>query len=312
MIIGHKKQWELLKKIPQGKRIPQALIFSGSNFIGKKKIALQFIKLMNCKNNDNPCEVCFNCKSIEKQNHPDLIIVPKESKEIKIDAIRNLQLQLRTKPQFFSGKVIVIDNADALNSSAQNCLLKILEEPPENAIFILITSLPQVLFKTILSRCEILKFYPVSVEELLSGFNSKEANPHFKDIIASCAGKPGIAVKYFENTNAFIDRNKQINLVGKLIKDSLPERFAFSKSFFTKDTTQKQVTNLLDNFIEYLRKLLLTKLGISKNQNYKEVIDKYSIQQIKELLYSFCDLNYLFASTNIDKRLAFENLMLNL
>jgi len=312
MIIGHKKQWELLKKAKQGKKIPQALIFAGAQAIGKKKMALQFIKLMNCENNDKPCEICFNCKSIEKQNHPDLIIVSGESKEIKIDVIRDLQLELSRKPQFFLGKVIVIDNASTLNSSAQNCLLKILEEPPENAIFFLITSLPQALFKTILSRCEMLKFYPLSEEELVLGFNSKQAEANFKDIISLCFNKPGLAIKYFENKNDFLDKNKQVKLVEKIIKDPLPEKFTFSKSFFTKEVTQSQTIELVDNFIEYFRNLLLAKLQIKGSEHYKETINKYSLEQIKELLYLFCDLNYTLTSTNIDKRLAFENLMLNL
>lgn len=309
MIIGHKKQWELLKKANESHNIPQALIFSGPQSIGKKKIALQFIKLMNCESNDEPCEVCFSCKSIEKQNHPDLIVVSPDLKKIKIDIIRDLQSQLRMRPQFFSGKAIIMDNASALNSSAQNCLLKILEEPPENAIFVLVTSQPQTLFKTILSRCETLKFYPLSEQELTDAFNEK---PNFKKIIALCSGKPGLAINYFEDKNIFINKNKQVELVEKLIKGTLPEKFTFTKSFFTHETTQKQAVTLLDNFIEYLRNLLLVKLKVKENTSYKEIINKYTVDKIKELLCLSCDLNYLFRNTNIDKRLAFENLMLNL
>lgn len=312
MIIGHKIQQELLKMVSLSSKRPQALLFTGEESLGKKKVAMEFIKLINCIQENNPCGNCISCTLIEKQTHPDIIMVSPEKKEIGIGQIRDLQHQLILTPHFVSQKVVIIDNAETLNAEAQNCLLKTLEEPPGDAIFILLTHLPEVLFGTIRSRCEVLKFYPVSKEELRNGLSEKESLNNFEDVITQCYGRPGIAVNLFEDKKFFEQRKKRKEIVQKLFKSELSNRFAFSKKFFVKDTTTKESELLLEDFTRYMRGMLLSKIGVKQDEPYTEDLEKYSISELKQGLRLISDLKFLLLSTNINQRLGFENLMLNI
>ena len=141
----HQKQQEFLKKSVKLGKIPHALLFSGSS-PEKKRIALEFIGLINNGN--------------LKEGHPDLhIICPDESGEIKICQVRELHSKLSLKSYSASFKSVIIDKAHTLNWEAQSCLLKLLEEPKGDTIFILITEYPERLLPTILSRVERLRFH---------------------------------------------------------------------------------------------------------------------------------------------------------
>lgn len=162
-MIAHEQKWQLFKKTAALGKIPHALLFYGQSAIGKKKIALEFIKLLNCENpvfEKRPCLICRSCQDIEKNTHPDLTIVgPQENKEIKIAQIRELQNNLSLKSYSAPFKAAIIDKAHLLNQEAQSAFLKLLEEPRGKTIFILISEYPEMLLPTILSRVERLRFY---------------------------------------------------------------------------------------------------------------------------------------------------------
>ena len=151
MVIGHQKQWQYLKRMVDSGKIPQALLFSGQEKLGKKKVALEFISLL------------FKESPI---GHPDFLLIEPKERQIKIDQIRDLSWRLSLKPIKSFLKAAIIDQAHLMTIEAQNCFLKTLEEPRGETILILITEYPNFLLPTILSRCEILKFYPVKNEEL--------------------------------------------------------------------------------------------------------------------------------------------------
>lgn len=160
---AHASQWQILKKTAALGKVPHALLFYGQNFIGKKKMAQEFIKFLNCENPDfekRPCSLCRTCLDIEKNNHPDLYIIePGEEKEIKIGQIRDLKHNLSLKSYSAPFKAAIIDKAHFLNQEAQSAFLKVLEEPRGKTIFILISEYPEMLLPTILSRVERLRFY---------------------------------------------------------------------------------------------------------------------------------------------------------
>ncbi|HDL74859.1 MAG TPA: DNA polymerase III subunit delta', partial [bacterium] len=167
MILGHQKQWQFLKGLIKLGNIPHAFLFSGPSEIGKKTLAMEFLKLLNCeKSKGFSCQNCRSCKDIEKKVHPDVRILEHQEKDINIDQIRELKSYLSLSPHSAIFKSVIIDQAHSLNRQAQSALLKLLEEPKGKTIFILITEYPEMLLDTILSRCEILKFYLVSDKEI--------------------------------------------------------------------------------------------------------------------------------------------------
>lgn len=162
MMLSHQKQRQFLKKTAELGKTPHALLFYGQNSIGKKTLALEFIKLLNCQKEnfiERPCQKCRSCQDIAKNVHPDLFIVEPEQKEIKINQIRDLHTHLSLRAYSAPFKAVIIDQAHCLNEAAQSAFLKLLEEPKGRTIFILITEYPEMLLPTVLSRVERLRFY---------------------------------------------------------------------------------------------------------------------------------------------------------
>ena len=150
---------------------PHALLFTGIYGIGKKKTALAFAMGLNCHSiagqsdmeseSTEPCGLCRSCKKIAAGQHPDLIIVEPEQSRIKISAVRDLGNSLAVKPYEALKRVVIIDQAQAMNPEAGNSLLKLLEEPPDNTLLILIAGNTQSLLPTIVSRCQQVTFKPI-------------------------------------------------------------------------------------------------------------------------------------------------------
>ncbi len=203
LTVGHKREKEFLKKAFERGRVPSALLFSGPEGVGKKLLALEFARGLLCRSNEPfGCNNCKSCKVVNDfieavrkgetedfeyrpsegtkkdlafliGEHPDLALVVPDGKQIKIDQIREVKEFVLLKP---SGKrkVVVVDEAEKMNPQAQNALLKILEEPPEYTVFVLITSSEGKLLPTVVSRCQRLEFKPLSsseIEKILRNLN---------------------------------------------------------------------------------------------------------------------------------------------
>ncbi|SMB86946.1 DNA polymerase III, delta prime subunit [Desulfonispora thiosulfatigenes DSM 11270] len=175
-IKGQDRAISLLKKSILNKRIAHAYLFTGIEGIGKKTSALALAKALNCLEpiNGGGCQECLSCRKIESGNHPDVKIIEPDGTSIKIEQIR----ELRNKVFFMSYegnyKVIILDDAHLMTIEAFNSLLKVLEEPPQKTIFILITDKPQQLPDTILSRCQNIQFMPLDskiIKELITTQN---------------------------------------------------------------------------------------------------------------------------------------------
>ena len=179
MLIGHKKQWEFLKKNFELNQLSHAYLFTGADGIGKKTFAIEFAKFINCLSEKKPCGKCINCQMIEKNSFPEFMILSATERdekfgdggEIKIAKIREAQNFLSYKPYYGSFKIVIIDDAEKMNQEAQSCFLKTLEEPKGKTLLMLISSKPDMLLQTIASRCQTLKFFmpkdlPVNYEKL--------------------------------------------------------------------------------------------------------------------------------------------------
>lgn len=309
MFFGHQKQQELLRKMAQTGRLPHALIFSGAEGLGKKDISLEFFKAINSES---------FVSGIGYKNHPDLLVVEPQKKEIVIDQIRDLQKFLSYTKQIAKHKFAIIDQADRLNIEAQNCLLKILEEPPRDAVLILITSLPRQLAKTVLSRCQEIKFYPLSREKMEKVLSDCQDRANFQEIIALAEGKPRFAREFFENESLFSKQITNLQAISDLAKNDLALRFLFVKERFGKADTEEvfeEVSQFLQSFIFYWRIFLREKLGIvsvfSRFFN-QAVAEKYAIAKIATVLQKAEDLQFLLLTTNINKRLLLETLILSI
>ena len=201
--------------IHQNNKLPHALIFKGKEGIGKHDFAIAFAKSYLCQTllpNYLPCEACPSCHWFP-DSHPDFKhIAPIESeddesskrktvrkKNIAIHQIRELSEYLELSAHQEKGKrIVLIEPADSLNQSASNALLKVLEEPPENTLFILVTSQAQRLIATIRSRCQLLDLRGPSLEEARLFLDGQKI-VHEESLLSFTSGSPFSAMKELEN-----------------------------------------------------------------------------------------------------------------
>ncbi len=162
-IEGHEQPVAILKRALANNTLAHAYLFSGDVGIGKKLTALALAAAVNCQNRgpQGGCGVCPSCRKTASGGHPDIHLLVPDGEEIKIDQIRQIQESLSLRPFEGTKKTLIVDFAESMNRPSSNAFLKTLEEPPGDALIILITSIPQSLLPTIRSRCQEIRFQPL-------------------------------------------------------------------------------------------------------------------------------------------------------
>ena len=299
MILGHQKQWQFLKAMAERESFPHAYLFSGPEKLGKKKIALEWISLMLGQD-------------LQKKSHPDLVLIEPEEldskktstakQEIKIDQIKDLIWKLSLKPSLASLKTAIIDGAHLMNQEAQTALLKTLEEPKGSTLLILITDKAQYLFPTILSRVQSLKFYPTEKAEIRKYLEEQKIPQNqAEEILEFCQGRPGVVIDFINDSQKIKVFEQRIKELQKVITSSLAFRFKYAKDISQESKTLKET---LDIWLNYFRNILLSRL--EKGDNPKG----YSSRKLGKILKFIQKINFLISTTNVNSRLALENLML--
>lgn len=160
---------EMLGKLVLSKDLPHAFLFCGPRGTGKTSAARILAKAVNCPNKDKagePCNECEMCKTITAGTAPDVIEIDAASNR-GIDEMRELRERVRLSPLIAKVKVYIIDEVHMLTIEAANALLKTLEEPPTNTLFILCTTDPHKLPDTVVSRCMVVQFPKPTLEEIV-------------------------------------------------------------------------------------------------------------------------------------------------
>jgi DNA polymerase-3 subunit delta' len=162
-ILGHERVRGLLSRALRGGRVPPALSFTGPSGVGKKTLAMALGRALLCDGpGPRPCEACSACSRGRKGIHPDLFLVEAVTRVVKIEQVREAVRAIAAGPFEGRARTFVIDDAHAMTEQAQNALLKSLEEPPRTSHIVLVTASPQALLPTIRSRCQTLRFGPLS------------------------------------------------------------------------------------------------------------------------------------------------------
>lgn len=184
-IIAQDKAKKILSEQIKNNKIPHAYIFMGEEGTGKMMTAIEFAKILNCQINDytktesGSCGHCLACEHIDKGSFSDLNIINFEKQDeiadketekgktrLGIKIIRYMQDRVYLKATEGKWKFFIIEPAEKMTDDAFNCLLKTLEEPPENTIIILIAKHKETIPVTILSRVQTVFFQPLSVDNI--------------------------------------------------------------------------------------------------------------------------------------------------
>ena len=184
-LTGNERVKQLLKRILEARRVPGAMLFAGEDGIGKKLFALEIARALNCRSPQGVegCGSCPPCIRIGKFNYPQssesedwkgiirtdhadvgMVVAPK--RVLLVDQMRLIEREANYRPYEGNARVFLIEDAEKLNESSANALLKVLEEPPHTSHIILLTSRPDMLLPTIRSRCQMIRFSPLAPEEI--------------------------------------------------------------------------------------------------------------------------------------------------
>ncbi len=178
---GHREQRELFRRSIQRDRLSHAYALCGPEGIGKRQFARLFAKSQFCRERSpeqlDACGICRACKGFEADTWPDFIEIgcPEGKSQIPLDLLlgssekrghEGLLYELSMSPQASSRRIAIIDDAHYLNAEGANALLKTLEEPPASALMILIVNSPDALLPTIRSRCQVVRFFPLSDHDI--------------------------------------------------------------------------------------------------------------------------------------------------
>jgi len=214
--VGHEAAIRLFKGQIAQDRVAHTYLLTGPEGIGKAVLALEFAKALQCLKpvNGEACDLCEPCLKIAAGAYPDVMKAgtDSESGQIKIDQVRALEGFMALTPYEGRWKVGILDGADQLTEEATHACLKILEEPPDHSVFMLIASVPYRLPATLVSRCHRVRCAPQGIERVIAHLREKlevEATVARMAAISS-GGRLGLAIQIcrtgrLDRKNAFLD-----------------------------------------------------------------------------------------------------------
>lgn len=171
-IVGHDELKAQMQGALERGRLAHAYIFEGAGGIGKTTTAVSLAEAILCdQGGSDACGTCHSCLKFEHENHPDYMCIEPDGASIKNKQVEAFQQFILTKPYDGHAKVVVISKAETMTTSAQNRILKVLEEPPSYATILFVTENETGLLPTIRSRCQTVRFYrlpSVLIEEYLT------------------------------------------------------------------------------------------------------------------------------------------------
>lgn len=318
-IIGHEPIIGHLKKELKNQEISHAYLFEGIDGIGKKKTAMAFAKALLCTGKgEKPCKKCRACIQVDHGHYPDIQLVTKKALEasIKISQIRELIRGLSVKPYSGNWRIIIIDEADKMTTEAQNSLLKSLEEPLSYNVFILLTSQPKGILRTIHSRCQKYFFHPLKsplVIKILEKETKEERNTVI-DIAKFCGGSPGIGLELLEHTEIQEQRKHYLRDLYSILKGDSIKVFSLGE-VLGKDKEHSH--GILEYLIEWFYEIDLGLRALDlpwgkslsdAHKAYMKVLDQEKNQRILKTLFEMMEtLQY-----NVNLRLQWEKTLIKI
>lgn len=236
-IFGHDNAVNYLKEHTKPDKLRHAYLITGPQGVGRRSLALAFVKALNCKQPIEPgipCGICITCQQIERMEFPDLsILVPEEGhKDIRIEQIRALQRAIVLAPYQAPYRVALLLNFQKTTLGASNALLKTLEEPPPKAVLILTADAQESLLPTIVSRCEVLRLRPLPLGDAENFLMKKKGLTQVDARLFAhiTSGRIGAALRLNDDPQSLKLRTRYLDDLSSLMVASKRARFTYVES----------------------------------------------------------------------------------
>ena len=279
-IIGQDMIKEHLQNALTTQNVSHAYIINGERCSGKEFIATIFAMALQCEAGGNdPCMECHSCKQAMSKNHPDIIFVSHEKPNtVGVDDIRTqVNSDVTIKPYQGPKKIYIINEAEKMNLAAQNAILKTLEEPPEYAVIILLTSNLEAFLPTIISRCIVLNMKPVDDEKVKRFLMDELYLPDYKAAVCAAFSRGNIGKARLLASSEDFDKIKDeaVTLMKYMHEMEIQE---VSQAVKRMTEYKLEINDFLDLLSVWYRDALLYKA--TKDVNH--LIFKDEIQYIKK------------------------------
>ncbi|MFC2058483.1 DNA polymerase III subunit delta' [Chloroflexota bacterium] len=330
-VIGQSKAVELLKHSLESGRLAHAYLFVGQPHVGKTTLAIKVAQAVNCEQEERPCGECRACRRIADGVYADVQLVGRQSganstdvslkKEIGIDQIREVQQAAGLKPYEGRRKVFIIESTEHLNEESANCLLKTLEEPPPDVLFILLAASENRLLPTIISRCQRIELFPVPAPVIEQALVERwGAMPDKARVLSRlCAGGIGWAISALADEKLLQQHTSRLAELISLASADLAQRFSFAARLATQYSKNRDsVEDTLKLWIVWWRDILLTKEGctefttnVDEGATLRNQAADCTLPEIKDFIEAI-QVALKQLEQNANPRLVLEVLMLRL
>lgn len=262
-------------------KLVHAYLLDGNPGCGSLDAAIYMAKKLLCEKQNAPCMNCGDCKKIDSHTHLNVLFIHPDGDVIKKEQIENLIKDFSLTS--FNGKpqIYIITQADKMNASAQNALLKFLEEPNPNHYAFLITSNYKRLLDTIVSRCQFIHFKPIPKQYLMSKLIDYGVEKDIAYIVSHLTSEVDVAMKYIEEgkiTNFMLVAKKIVDKDLKQ-KDVYVEYYR-NKVIFIEEKDKFYHRLFLDILILIYQEILL-KMITSKNEYFDDILENVKFKDIK-------------------------------
>ena len=320
LIEGQKLVFKRLSASFKNNRVGHAYLFDGDKGTGKEATALHFAKLLLCQNPENfvPCETCGPCKRVLSGNHPNVMVIRPDGQSIKKEQVDILISEMTKKGYEQSRKIYIITQADRMNASSANGLLKYLEEPEGEVTAILLTDSYSSILPTIQSRCQRIPFLPPSRDMMIEKLVERGVTASMAATVSMVTADVEEAFQLSE-VDEFAHMRKTVLKLVEASDRNVHEALLFIQAEWSQLFKEKEETERgLDLLLYAYRDIAASKAGLHSAPAYPDQQEffyglamKMTYSRLSEMIEAVLQAKRHLHS-NMNRTLLMEQLVLNM